>query len=216
VRGEAPAALLDSYEAERRPLALRNTGYARRFADSIGLFRAEPALDEDSPRGEAARRAAAAHLDHHARLEFDIPGVTFGGRYDGSPVIVADGTTPPPDEPNVYVPTACPGGRPPHAWLADGESLYDRFHATGWTLLALGPDAPGTAAWEREAAALGLALGVVRLASETLRALYGAPLALIRPDQIVAWRGAADHVARQVLATATGRGGEATGRDRRG
>jgi 2-polyprenyl-6-methoxyphenol hydroxylase-like FAD-dependent oxidoreductase len=216
VRGEAPAALLDSYEAERRPLALRNTGYARRFADSIGLFRAEPALDEDSPRGEAARRAAAAHLDHHARLEFDIPGVTFGGRYDGSPVIVADGTTPPPDEPNVYVPTACPGGRPPHAWLADGESLYDRFHPTGWTLLALGRDAPGTAAWEREAAALGLALGVARLASETLRALYCAPLALIRPDQIVAWRGAADHVARQVLATATGRGGEATGRDRRG
>ena len=29
----APA-LLDSYERERRPLALRNTGYARGFADS--------------------------------------------------------------------------------------------------------------------------------------------------------------------------------------
>src|SRR4051812_46552741 len=30
--GAAPAALLDSYETERRPLALRNTGYARHFA----------------------------------------------------------------------------------------------------------------------------------------------------------------------------------------
>jgi hypothetical protein len=189
VRGEAPPALLDSYEAERRPLALRNTGYARRFADSIGLFRAEPALDEESPRGEAARHAAAAYLDHHARLEFDIPGVTFGGRYDGSPVIVGDGSTPPPDEPNAYVPTACPGGRPPHAWLGDG-SLYDRFHPTGWTLLALGPDPPATAAWQREAAALGLTLGVVRLAEPSLRELYAAPLALIRPDQVVAWRGA--------------------------
>ena len=206
VRGEAPPALLESYEAERRPLALRNTGYARRFADSIGLFRADPALDEDTPRGEAARRAAAAYLDHHARLEFDIPGVTFGGRYDGSPIIVGDGSTPPPDEPNVYVPTACPGGRPPHAWLADGASLYDRFHPTGWTLLALGPDAPSTQAWEGEAAATALALGVVRLDSPELRTLYDAPLALIRPDQIVAWRGAAEASPREVLAIATGHG----------
>ena len=206
VRGEAPTALLESYETERRALAQRNTGYARRFADSIGLFRADPALDEDSPRGEAARHAAATHLDHHARLEFDIPGVTFGGRYDGSPVIVGDGSAPPPDTPNRYVPTACPGGRPPHAWLADGESLYDRFHPTGWTLLALGPDAPATEAWRREADALGLALRVVRLDSAALRALYEAPLALIRPDQIVAWRGAEGGVARDVLAQATGRG----------
>ena len=206
VRGEAPTALLESYETERRALALRNTGYARRFADSIGLFRADPALDEDSPRGEAARHAAATHLDHHARLEFDIPGVTFGGRYDGSPVIVGDGSVPPPDTPNRYVPTACPGGRPPHAWLAEGESLYDRFHPTGWTLLALGPDATATEAWQREADALGLALRVVRLDAAALRALYEAPLALIRPDQIVAWRGAEGGVARDVLAQATGRG----------
>jgi hypothetical protein len=26
---------------------------------------------------------------------------------------------------NDYVPTACPGGRPPHLWLADSRSLYD-------------------------------------------------------------------------------------------
>jgi 2-polyprenyl-6-methoxyphenol hydroxylase-like FAD-dependent oxidoreductase len=204
VRGEAPPTLLESYEAERRPLALRNTGHARRFADSIGLFRAEPALDEASPRGEAAH-AAAAYLDHHARLEFDIPGVTFGGRYDGSPVIVGDGSVPPPDEPNAYVPTACPGGRPPHAWLGE-SSLYDHFHPTGWTLLALGPELPATGAWEREAAALGLALRVVRLDEPSLRELYAAPLALIRPDQIVAWRGAAGASPGDVLDRVTGRG----------
>ena len=38
LREGAPASLLDSYEAERRPAAIRNTGYARGFADSIGLF----------------------------------------------------------------------------------------------------------------------------------------------------------------------------------
>ena len=33
IGGQAPAALLQSYELERRSVAIRNTGYARRFAD---------------------------------------------------------------------------------------------------------------------------------------------------------------------------------------
>lgn len=115
LRGQAPWALLASYEAERRPLAERNTGYARHFADSIGLLAALPVLDEDTPAGQAERERASAHLNRHARLEFNIPGVTFGGRYDDSPVIVHDGAALPPDEPNRYQPTASPGGRPPHA-----------------------------------------------------------------------------------------------------
>ena len=38
IRGRASPALLDSYELERRPAAIRNTGYARGFADSLGRF----------------------------------------------------------------------------------------------------------------------------------------------------------------------------------
>lgn len=204
VRGHAPLALLDSYEAERKPLAERNTAFARRFADSVGLFGAQPALDEESAQGEAARRAASIHLNQHARLEFNVPGVTFGGRYDGSPIIAGDGSVPPPDEPNVYVPTAKPGGRPPHAWLDDGRSLFDCFHAE-WTLLALGPDPPDAAAFDAAARALALDLRVVRLPQAPLRALYEAPLVLIRPDQIVAWRGHAAGDAHRVLMRATGR-----------
>src|SRR5690606_30501069 len=114
LRGGAPLRLLDSYEAERKPLAERNTAYARHFADSVGLFTARPELDDDTPQGEAARQEASIELNRHARLEFNIPGVTFGGRYDGSPIIVGDGSAVPPDAPNTYVPTASPGGRPPH------------------------------------------------------------------------------------------------------
>jgi 2-polyprenyl-6-methoxyphenol hydroxylase-like FAD-dependent oxidoreductase len=198
VRGLQPPALLDSYEIERRPLAVRNTGYARHFADSVGLFPARPVLEEDSPAGEAARREAALHLNAHARLEFNIPGVTFGGRYDRSPLIVAETDLPPADEPNHYVPTACPGGRPPHAWLEDGRSLFDTFHAE-WTLLALGPRVPSTAAFEEAAQALGLDLRVVHHPAPALRELYEAPLALIRPDQIVAWRGAQERGAERIL-----------------
>jgi 2-polyprenyl-6-methoxyphenol hydroxylase-like FAD-dependent oxidoreductase len=204
VRGKAPLALLDSYEAERKPLAERNTGYARRFADSVGLFAARPELDEDSARGEAERASAARHLGEHARLEFNIPGVTFGGRYDGSPIIIGDGAALPPDEPNAYTPTASPGGRPPHAWLDDGRSLFDLFHAE-WTLLVLGADPPATEAFEAAARASGTDLRVVRLPEPALRALYEAPLALIRPDQIVAWRGSGADDAERVLARVTGR-----------
>lgn len=204
VRGHAPAGLLDSYEAERKPLAERNTAYARRFADSVGLFAARPELEEGSARGEAERAIAARHFDEHARLEFNIPGVTFGGRYDASPVIAGDGATPPPDEPNAYTPTASPGGRPPHAWLEDGTSLFDHFHAE-WTLLALGPQPPSTAGFEAAARELSVDLRVVRLPQAPLRALYEAPLALIRPDQIVAWRGGTDAGAMGVLARVTGR-----------
>lgn len=188
LQGRAGEGLLDSYEPERRPAAVRNTGYARRFADSVGLFAASPELEDPGPRGDAARAAAAVHLDAHARLEFNIPGVTFGTRYDGSPAIVPDGSSPPPDEPNSYTPTACPGGRAPHAWLEDGRSLYDTFHFE-WTLLVLGTDVPDTAGFERAASRRGMDLQVVRHASPSLRGLYEAPLVLVRPDQIVAWRG---------------------------
>ena len=61
LKGIAPPTLLDSYELERKPLAERNTAYARRFADSIGNFRATPLLEEDRAAG-AAERAAAAEL----------------------------------------------------------------------------------------------------------------------------------------------------------
>lgn len=204
IRGQAPLALLDSYEAERRPLAERNTGYARKFADSVGLFAAKPVLEEASQRGDAERKLAGLHFDAHARLEFNIPGVTFGGRYDGSPIISGDGAVLPPDEPNAYTPTASPGGRPPHAWLDDGRSLFDLFH-TEWTLLALGPDAPAHEAFEAAARDLAMDLRVVQLAQPALRELYDAPLALIRPDQIVAWRGAAADDAASVLSRVTAR-----------
>ena len=204
IQERAPAALLDSYEVERKPLAERNTAYARRFADSIGLFIATAALEEASARGDAERGRASRHLNKHARLEFNIPGVTFGGRYDGSPVIVRDGAVLPPDNPNTYTPTASPGGRPPHAWLEDGSSLFDKFHAE-WTLLALGGHAPPTEPFEQCAHSLGLDLRVVRLPQKSLLDLYEQPLVLIRPDQIVAWRGADSRDASQVLARVTGR-----------
>jgi 2-polyprenyl-6-methoxyphenol hydroxylase-like FAD-dependent oxidoreductase len=188
VQGWGGPGLLASYERERRPIALRNTGYARRFADSVGLYTAPAAIEADSPAGAAARRDAGAYLDAHARAEFDIPGITFGTRYDGSPLVVSDGTAPPPDAANLYTPTATPGGRAPHAWLADGGSLYDCL-GFDFALLRLGPRPPDTASFADTARRACIPLRVVDIAADEVRELYGADLALLRPDQIVAWRG---------------------------
>ena len=202
LKGQAQPRLLASYEAERRPLAERNTGYAKGFADSLGI--APPAeIEDDTPAGAEARRRAGEHFARHGAAEFNIPGITFGGRYDGSPAIVSDGSMPPPDRANVYIPTACPGGRPPHLWLADGRSLYDAF-GFEWTLLRLAGNRGS--AFEAEARRAHIDLHVVDVKINEARDLYGADLALIRPDQIVGWRGNDDRAAGTVLAQLTGRG----------
>ncbi|MGQ0653282.1 MAG: FAD-dependent monooxygenase, partial [Betaproteobacteria bacterium] len=137
LKGQASAALLDTYHAERQPLAVRNTGYAKRFADSLGTYQPVAEIEDHSAAGEDARRRAGAYFEAHGRAEFNIPGITFGGRYDGSRAIVSDGTAPPADEAQTYVPSAVPGGRPPHLWLGEGRSLFDEF-GLDWTLLRLG------------------------------------------------------------------------------
>ena len=188
INGWAPEDLLASYEAERRPVALRNTAFARRCADSVGLFAPDPAIEEESTAGIAARAAAGAYLNQHARAEFNIPGITFGARYDGSPVVIGDGSSAPPDEANRYQASACPGGRAPHAWMDDGSSLYDHF-GFEFTLLCLGTDDRAVDAFIRAAAERRMPLTVFTPAVAGLRALYEADYALIRPDQVVAWRG---------------------------
>lgn len=189
VRGWGGPGLPDTYPEERIPVAHRNTRIARGFADSVGTFPADPKLEEDSGAGEAARAAAGAYLTGHARREFNIPGVTFGVRYDQSSIIAADGPAPP-DTINDYVPTGAPGGRAPHLWLDDGASLYDRF-GRDFTLLVMKRDAD-VARWAEAARERGMPLHVLDISRQSrcteARQVYGADLVLVRPDQHVASR----------------------------
>ena len=203
VRGSAPHSLLASYEQERRPAAVRNTSYARQFAESLGANAAPAELEDDSPAGAEARARAGEYFNRHARKEFNIPGITFGCRYDGSPIIVADGD-PPPDRANVYIPTSCPGGRAPHLWLGEDHSLYDEF-GFEWTLLRLGPKPPPATEIQQAFAASGLELKVLDIPGETARDLYETDLALIRPDQVVAFRGQEIRDPRALTARVSGR-----------
>jgi 2-polyprenyl-6-methoxyphenol hydroxylase-like FAD-dependent oxidoreductase len=204
LKGWGEARLLQTYETERRQVALRNTGYARYFANSIGNFVPSLALEDETQEGQAARAEAGIYLNRHAREEFNIPGITFGARYDGSPLILSDGTAPPADSANIYIPSATPGGRAPHAWLEDGRSLYDAF-GFDFSLLRLGPRPPDAAGFIEAARRRGMKLTIVDLPDPAPRDLYQADLVLIRPDQIVAWRGnAVPGDPDRLLAAATG------------
>jgi 2-polyprenyl-6-methoxyphenol hydroxylase-like FAD-dependent oxidoreductase len=186
LQGQADPALLASYQTERRGVALRNTAYACGFADSVGNFIPDPAIEDDSAEGAEQRRIAGDYLLDHAQREFNIPGVTFGSRYIGSPVLPRPDTEIPEDRANLYEPTGLPGGRPPHWWFDDGTSLFDHF-GFNWTLLQLGDG--DMSDLSREADNRGLDLKVVQFDEPRLFELYGAALVLIRPDQIVGWRG---------------------------
>ncbi len=109
IRGWGGPRLIDSYEAERRPVGERNTAYASRFADSIGRMPVGAAVEDDSAAGRAARAALKPLVEAHAHREFTIPGIFLGLSYAGSPLVIDDGTPPPPDRPNEYTPDARPG-----------------------------------------------------------------------------------------------------------
>ena len=181
--------LLASYDAERRPIAQRNTGFARAMADSIGRIAIAPELEADSPAGVDCRRAMGARLLDHCRREFDIPGVHFGVFYGGSPIVAGDGTPAPVDEWHRYTPHGTPGARAPHLWLEDGVSIFDRM-GMDFTLLVLQAGREPDARALRDAAGRrAVPLKVLDVRSEEARDIYGADLVLVRPDRHVAWRG---------------------------
>lgn len=202
LQGWAPEALLQTYEAERQPIAHRNTRFARAMADSIGCIGVPPALEHASPQGEADRRALGDALAMHVRQEFNIPGLQLGLSYRGSPIVAREPGPLMPDEPNHYQPSGAPGGRAPHVWLGE-QSLLDRL-GHDFTLLCL--DDCDATAWCSAAEQLGMPLAVVHVDHVEARALYGATCVLIRPDHHIAWRGSACDETLWVLRRAVGHG----------
>ena len=180
-------ALLASYERERRPIALRNTRFARAMAESIGRIDLPTDLEDDSAAGAAARAALGERLLRHAATEFDIPGIHLGVFYADSPIVVPDGTPPPADDWHRYTPDAIPGARAPHVWLDDGVSIFDRF-GRDFTLLRFDPSVD-VRSIEAAARRHRAPLEIVDVSSDEARDLYARDLALVRPDHHVAWRG---------------------------
>ncbi|MHA6630487.1 FAD-dependent monooxygenase [Pseudonocardia sichuanensis] len=200
LHGWAPPELLDSYEAERRPVAERTIAAAGGQEAFLAPAFATGDLDDDGPTGAALRAGLAGAL-HVKAPEFDSLGLVLGYDYAGSPLVLPDGGPVPAPDVVAYTPSAHPGARLPHAWLADGRSVYDVLGAD-FTLLVLHPQADTTDLVDTAAVA-SIPLTVVNL-PPTLRPRYGAGLVLVRPDQHVAWRGTRIDNPARLLATVIG------------
>ena len=192
VQGWGGPRLLDSYDAERRPAAIRITNEGARNYLQFLKIPTGAAILEDTPEGADLRgRITETTYEERFDREYDVQGATLGYRYEASPIVVADGTPEPPDDPMVYLPTARPGHRAPHAWLADGRSCLDLFDRE-FTLLRLGASAPSSDRLERAAREQRLPLAVHDVTDRAVADLYERRLVLVRPDGHVAWRGDAD------------------------
>jgi 2-polyprenyl-6-methoxyphenol hydroxylase-like FAD-dependent oxidoreductase len=196
--------LLQSYEAERRPIGAINVKASGGGTAGRTVWRAayRPDIEDDTPEG----RAALAHLLELARDEapksFRVVGAELGYRYAGSPVICDEPGGP---APNIeeYEPTSWPGARLPHVWLEPGKvSVHDRI-GDGFTLLRLGADKTDASRLQKAFSTLGAPLAVLDIDNDKLRGVYGFDYLLVRPDLHVVWRGNAppddpDRVARIV------------------
>ncbi|MDX3660822.1 cytochrome P450 [Streptomyces sp. ID05-26A] len=187
--GWAGPGLLDSYEAERRPIAEASMNEANTNLRRTMDREVPQEIDLDGPDGEQARRAMAERLaSSGAHREFDAPEIHFGLRYR-SPVIVDD----PDQSAEITVPDAAwrPGGEPgrraAHAWWDARTSTLDLF-GLGFVLLRFGAD-ERLPRFEAAFAERGVPLSVRHSDSDELAKLYDRTFVLVRPDGHVAWRG---------------------------
>ncbi len=197
LRGEAGPGLLDSYDAERRPVfASTARDFIQKYIDSDRTF-----LRAHDPARDRADFEAAWRKRQQG-VEAEISG--FEPHYEGSPVVFGP-------------PGAQSGAIGEHAFraraghhlapqaLADGSGVYDAL-GEGFTLLALGAPESDVAPFEAAARARAIPLKVLREPAEgAARQAYAAPLVLVRPDHFVAWAGAQPPGGAQaVLARAAG------------
>ncbi len=188
LEGWGGPALLDAYEIERRPVHEKVMDEAVVNHAVLGNPLWREGLEDGTPQGEALRAETRERIITHKTREFRSLATVLGLCYKASPILTDDGSTPLEQVGQDYRPDAHPGCLAPHAWLEDGRSLYDLFGMDFALVVAEGAEAEGARA-ENDAKRAGIPFRVVRPGAVPVRELYGASLALVRPDQHVAWRG---------------------------
>ncbi|MCM2389675.1 FAD-dependent monooxygenase [Streptomyces albipurpureus] len=148
VHGQAGPELLDSYDAERRPVgkqvvdrAMKSVADMLPISQALGFRPGQSAeegwasLAEVFADSDAAqqRRTALKQAVALQNYQFNSHGVEMGQRYD-SGAVIDDGTPYPPFErdPELYYhPTTHPGAYLPHAWLQHGTQRLSTLDLAG-------------------------------------------------------------------------------------
>jgi len=155
LRRQAAASLLDTYSAERAPVArqivLRANRSSREFGqffDALGMTEATTEAEmieqieerkANTPRG-AAKRAALVKAMELKNYEFNAHGVELGQFYESAAIVPDGSARPEPDrDPELYYqPSTVPGSRLPHVWVGDSTrklSTLDLAPFTRFTLI---------------------------------------------------------------------------------
>ncbi|HXC51275.1 MAG TPA: FAD-dependent monooxygenase [Candidatus Limnocylindrales bacterium] len=183
LRGHAGPRLLESYEAERKPVDARNVQRSLENAynhmvigEKLGLM-ASASAEENWARlrrlwsgrpEDAAHRRAVRNAIASQSMEFREHVVEYGYTYD-STAVVPDGTAARAalDDVRLYEPSTCPGHPLPHAWIEDDEgrrlSTLDLVRPGRFLLIAGEEGAEWCEAGEALGDAHGLPLDVVRI-----------------------------------------------------
>ena len=179
LRGEAGDALLDSYDAERRP---------------VGEAVTHTSLLNALSMGRTARQTEAVL----PRKEFlNEIGLVFGARYASRAVVSQEEPAPVADAIEAYVPSATPGCRAPHVALRKGSRKLSTTDLLGRGFVLL--TAPAGSAWRAAADRLEGPRVANAVIGDEIReedggdwlAVYGLRedgAVLVRPDGHVAWR----------------------------
>ncbi|HEX9836222.1 MAG TPA: FAD-dependent monooxygenase [Alphaproteobacteria bacterium] len=192
LRGWAGDGLVPSYEAERRPVAVRNTNRAAdSYLNARDAFMVDARIDDPGPEGDRTRTEWAPKVRAAGLHQHSIAGAQLDPAYVGSPICADENETAGERDKLAYTPAAGAGHRAPHVWLADGRSTLDLVDPEGFVLLRFGNAPRDGAAILDAAARRRVPLRAVDVPDEAAARLYGAPLVLVRPDGMVAWRGAA-------------------------
>ncbi len=176
--GDEP--LLDSYDAERRPV----------FASTINDFIAK-SIETDKAFLETfdpLHDLAAFDKAWAARSQGAVGEVhAFEPHYEGSPVVwhqPAGASACSAKGAHLYKARA--GHHLAPARLSNAKNVFEML-GTGFTLLALGSGPQDTQVWVDAAAAAGVPLTVVHEPTGQEADRYEARWVLVRPDQFVAW-----------------------------
>lgn len=182
--------LLDSYDAERRPVfASTRDEFIERSILEDRLFLAAHAPERDRTRFEAAWRARQSDaVDEVDRFE---------PNYEGSPVIAGPGS---PSALGSHLVAARAGHHLAPGATADNGELFTAL-GPGFTLAHA--DGARTDRIAEAAARARIPFTVVALDDDTVTR-FESPLVLVRPDHFVAWTGDSDREAENVLAMAIG------------
>ncbi|HEY3607843.1 MAG TPA: FAD-dependent monooxygenase [Pseudonocardiaceae bacterium] len=132
LRGWAGPGLLETYEAERQPVAretLRQTVANTQLMRDVQNRRLEQLQAGETAQDQIERPWSDQYF---AQL-----GLVLGATYHSAAVLTDDST--PPDIGTEYVPTAKPGHRMPHLWLTENRSTLDAI-GEWFTLFTPDPD----------------------------------------------------------------------------